>query len=153
MNWYPKRCVVVPIDFSESSPAAIRTALDMVDEAARVHVVHVLLPARDRDLLEEWSPRQAGETWDGAARVYLSEYLREHDVSGVTTAVCLGDPGFAIADYAREQKAELIVIPSHGYQGLKRLLLGSVAERVVRYAGCPVLVLRRSDAEPVLPPV
>ncbi len=105
-----------------------------------MHVLHVLLPAQDRDLLEEWSPRQAGETWDGTARVYLAEYLRGHRLPGVTSAVCVGDPGFAIADYARAHNADLIVIPSHGYHGIKRLLLGSVAERVVRHAGCPVLV-------------
>ena len=148
MNWRPKKCVVVPIDFSNSSLSAIQTALELAKEAVAVHVVHVIMPAQDRDLVEEWSPRQAGETWDGAARVYLAQYLRNHAITGVTEAVCLGDPGFAVTDYAREHAADLIVIPSHGYHGIKRLLLGSVAERVIRYAGCPVLVLRRPDGEP-----
>jgi nucleotide-binding universal stress UspA family protein len=57
------------------------------------------------------------------------------------------NPGTEIAEYADEIGADLIVIPSHGYHGVKRLLLGSVAERVIRAAHCSVLVLRRSDAD------
>ena len=55
--------------------------------------------------------------------------------------------GLAIADHAGQVEAELIVIPSHGYTGIKHLLLGSVAERVLRHAQCPVLILRRHDGE------
>jgi nucleotide-binding universal stress UspA family protein len=56
--------------------------------------------------------------------------------------VCFGDPGRKIAERARELDAGLIVLPSHGRTGFARMLLGSVAERVVRLAKCPVLVLR-----------
>ena len=60
-----------------------------------------------------------------------------------------GDPGHQIAQYAEEAKADLIVLPSHGRSGLQRLLIGSVAERVVRHAPCPVLVVRgRCDNKP-----
>ena len=61
----------------------------------------------------------------------------------MTQVVREGDPGLMIADYAADVQADLIVMPSHGYHGVKRLLLGSVAERVLRHANCPVLVLRR----------
>jgi nucleotide-binding universal stress UspA family protein len=57
--------------------------------------------------------------------------------------VRIGDPGAEIVKVATELKAGLIVMPSHGRTGLKHLLLGSVAERVVRTATCPVLVLRK----------
>ena len=53
------------------------------------------------------------------------------------TLIREGDPGLIIADYADEVHADLIVMPSHGYHGVKRLLLGSVAERVLRHANCP----------------
>ncbi len=145
MPWLPKRRVVVPIDFSELAPGAISTALEFVEKPSDVHVIHVLMASADRDLLGEWAPRQKGETWDGAARQFLSDYLQEHQFAGVTQVVRLGDPGLTITDYAREQEAELIVIPSHGYHGVERLLLGSIAERVARYAHCPVLVLHRGD--------
>jgi len=147
MAWLPKSCVVVPIDYSESSQGAIITALEFVTDPSHVHVMHVLLPARDRDQLAEWAVSPEGEAWDDVGRAYLADFLQRHNVASVTQAVRLGDPGFAITDYARDNHADLIVIPSHGYHGLKRLLLGSVAERVIRYAGCPVLVLRRSAAD------
>jgi nucleotide-binding universal stress UspA family protein len=143
MAWLPKKCVVVPVDFSACSPEAIATALELVEKPGDVHVIHVLMGGSDRDLQHQWAPRQEGETWDDAGRKYLAEYLKKHNIAGVEQAVRLGDPGFAITDYARQQQAELIVIPSHGYHGVKRLLLGSVADRVIRYAHCPVLVLRR----------
>ncbi|NDH94393.1 MAG: universal stress protein, partial [Planctomycetia bacterium] len=55
--------------------------------------------------------------------------------AGEATLVALiGTPGLEITDYARRQQADLIVIPSHGYHGVKRLFLGSVAERVIRHA-------------------
>ena len=54
----------------------------------------------------------------------------------------LGDPGSEIAKLATDIQANLIVIPSHGRTGFKRILLGSVAERVLRLSACPVLVLR-----------
>ena len=56
--------------------------------------------------------------------------------------VLVGDPGTVCADRAASLKAELIVIPSHGRSGVSRLLLGSVTERIVRLAPCPVLVLK-----------
>ena len=62
---------------------------------------------------------------------------------GIHCATASGDPGHEIVKYAEEIDADLIVIPSHGRTGLTRLLIGSVAERVVRLAHCPVLVLRK----------
>jgi len=56
--------------------------------------------------------------------------------------VSFGDPGNEIAAFAERLKADLIVMPSHGRSGLTRLLIGSVAERVLRLAHCPVLILR-----------
>jgi universal stress protein A len=56
--------------------------------------------------------------------------------------VLFGDPGQQIAIFAKEMKAGLIVMSSHGRTGLAHLLIGSVAERVLRLASCPVLILR-----------
>ena len=69
--------------------------------------------------------------------------VSEPKYRGVHTAVLLGEPAHGITDYAQEKGAQLIVVPSHGRTGLTRLLIGSVAERVVRLAHCPVLVLRK----------
>jgi nucleotide-binding universal stress UspA family protein len=77
------------------------------------------------------------------ARVGTGPYVTGDPI----TVLSVPDSGPTIADYARDQEAELIIIPSHGYHGIKRLVLGSVAEGVIQHAKCSVLVLRRSDAE------
>lgn len=143
MPWLPKKCVVVPIDFSDAAPKAISLALELVASPADVHVIHVLVDTTGFSVFGEWAPLKEGESWDGAARKYLAEWLAEQHFTGVTQEVRLGDPGFAITEFARERNADLIVIPSHGYHGVTRILLGSVAGRVIHYATCPVLVLRR----------
>jgi nucleotide-binding universal stress UspA family protein len=142
MKYFPKGCVVVPVDFSADSLAAIDVGLQLVDAPQKLHVVHVII---------DITPLEAGEVWgviDPQARVQqvekvLREKLAEPKYRGLHTAVLLGEPAHGIANYAQEKQAELIVIPSHGRTGLTRLLIGSVAERVVRLAHCPVLVLRK----------
>ena len=142
MPWFPKKRVVVPVDFSPESLAAIDVGLQVVSNPADLHVVHVVI---------DLTPLEAGEVWgvvDPQARIeqmakILREKLADAKYASVQQAVVMGEPGHAIADYAQEKGADLIVIPSHGRTGLTRLLIGSVAERVVRLAHCPVLVLRK----------
>ncbi len=145
MAWLPKKCVVVPIDFSASAPVAVATALELVEKPGDVHVIHVLMGGSDRGLQHQRAHVPDNEPWAAAGRRRLTDFLKQHGIVDVVEAILLGDPGFAITDYAREQQADLIVIPSHGFHGIKRLLLGSVADRVIRYAHCPVLVLRRGE--------
>ena len=73
----------------------------------------------------------------------LADRFSAPEFAGAKLVAKVGDPGHEIAEFAEEIDAELIVIPSHGRTGLTRLLLGSVAERVVRLAHCPVLVFRK----------
>jgi universal stress protein A len=65
----------------------------------------------------------------------------------VRSCVLAGDPASEIAGLARQRPFDLVVVGTHGRRGLKRLFLGSVAERVVREAGCAVLVVRREEEE------
>ncbi|MDG1897462.1 MAG: universal stress protein [Fuerstiella sp.] len=138
--------IVVPVDFSGESPHAIANAIRIAGDASKLHLVHVLLP------LDTVSPGVLlGDVSDDARRKTVTEKLNslaaEHGAAEATMSVLLGTPGTEIADYAKDQGADLIVIPSHGYHGVKRIFLGSVAERVIRHAECSVLVLRRSDAD------
>jgi nucleotide-binding universal stress UspA family protein len=141
MAWFPKRNVIVPVDFSPESMNAIEVGLALVDQPSHLHVIHVVI---------DITPLEAGEVWgviDPQARLeqtekLLREKLADKKYAGVQITVLLGEPAHAIANYAQEKHAELVVIPSHGRTGLTRLLIGSVAERVVRLAHCPVLVLR-----------
>jgi nucleotide-binding universal stress UspA family protein len=142
MAYFPKRNVIVPVDFSSESIAAVGVARQLVDSPANLHIIHVLIDV---------APLEAGEVWgviDQQPRIEQAEKaLRTKfagtEYQGATIAVLLGEPAHGIADYAQEKKADLIVIPSHGRTGITRLLIGSVAERVVRLAHCPVLVLRK----------
>lgn len=142
MAWLPKQTVVVPVDFSDESIAALDTAMELVADASHVHVIHVL-PA-----LEAAEP---GVIWnsidDNSRRRHAEQALRERLTDAkfqrLNLHIAFGDPGHGIADFAEQLKAELIVLPSHGRRGLSRLLIGSTAERVVRMAHCPVLVLRK----------
>jgi nucleotide-binding universal stress UspA family protein len=145
MSWIPKKTVVLPIDFSESAANAIATALELVASPADLHVVHVLLP------LDYMSPGMVfasinEETRIEATQKHCAEFLERHGAAGARIVIQLGDPGLSVTEYARSVNSDLIVISSHGYHGVKRFVLGSVAERVIRHASCPVLVLRRTDA-------
>lgn len=142
MVWFQKKKVLVPIDFSDESFEALDVALQTVEEASQVTVIHVL---------QDLSPLEAGEVWgviDPQTRLEnitkaLRERLKDDKYAPVRIEVLLGDPAHGIANYAQQEKVDLIVIPSHGRTGLTRLLIGSTAERVVRLAHCPVLVLRK----------
>ncbi|HVU90329.1 MAG TPA: universal stress protein [Pirellulales bacterium] len=141
MPWLPKKCVIVPIDFSDEAFGALDTALDMVDSTSALHALYVL-PVLD--------PAEPGVIWttiDNSVRERhaldaMREKLADKKYAGVQMKVVFGDPGTEIAAFAKDERADLIVLPSHGRTGLRHLLIGSVAEKVIRLAHCPVLVLR-----------
>ena len=138
---FPPQTVVVPVDFSDESFAAVDTALQIAAAPASVHVVHVL---------PEMQTADPGVVWQAMdveiRRKHASAELRNR-LAGESHHRRPGDdrirrsriPHFGIA---QDLGADLIVMPSHGRTGLKRIMIGSVAERVVRLAHCPVLVLR-----------
>ena len=110
--------------------------------AEEVHVVHVLPELAQSEPMVLW------EAWESQKRHKhaedeLRKFLAGDRYVGLALHVFVGDPGQEITALAERLGAELIVLPSHGRTGLKRLLIGSVAERVVRLAHCPVLVLRK----------
>lgn len=146
MSWQTPQTVLVPVDFSAASADAIQAALKLVSQPPDVHVLHVTMPPPPMLLAygDVWVAQDSPQRQQVAVE-HLSRFLCERGFAGVTQIVREGDPGLTIVDYAHECHADLIVIPSHGRHGLKRLLLGSVAERVLRHAGVPVLVLPRKE--------
>ncbi|MBL9161675.1 MAG: universal stress protein [Planctomycetaceae bacterium] len=134
--------VIAPTDFSVESDRGVVTAIELAGTAKHVTVIHVTPPI----LIVE--PVVVYDTIsDEERRANLELALRERysspEYEGVNLEVRIGDPGSEIVKLAKEKKAGLIVMPSHGRTGLTHLLLGSVAERVVRTAECPVLVVRK----------
>lgn len=141
MGWLPKKCIIVPYDFSEQADQALESAQVFATGLAALHVVHVL------PTIELAEPGVIWETIDDdARRRHVEAAFRERfantPVANVDFHVRFGDPGREIAAFAESLHAELIVMPSHGRTGLSRLFIGSVAERVVRLAHCPVLILK-----------
>lgn len=140
MSLFSKNRVLFPTDFSEFASIAQEKTLEAV-EPENLYIVHVL-PAL--------SPLEPGVIWetidDETRKQNVEQTFRTKfatpEYERVNFEVLFGETSKQIVKYAKEQDIELIVIPAHGHSGLERLFLGSVAERVVRFAHCPVYVLR-----------
>lgn len=143
MSWHPVETVIAPIDFSPASRPCVQEALDMAERPECVHVLHVIPKHGPISRLAQ-ADLPTEEQQLKTARDYLATWLASNEFEGVRQDVVFGDPGEMIVEYADDAGADLIVVPSHGYHGFKRALLGSVAERVIRHARCPVYVLRRA---------
>ena len=142
------RRILVPIDFSPSSRLALEHAKALVTKFGGVlEVLHVV---EDRVVTELWPTDmhaltpQIGEAILRSAEQGLAACLtrEERDRYGATLTLLIGPPALTIVEHAASSRADLIVMGTNGRTGLSHLLLGSVAERVVRTASCPVLVVR-----------
>lgn len=135
--------IVVPWDFSDLAVEALNAARSMVNSVDQLHVIHVdtlVIPAGDPGSIY-------GVVSQDTQRENLIRAFRDRmtgtDLANVDFEVRFGDPGSEVTKFSEQVSADLIVISSHGRTGLSRLLIGSVAERIVRLAHCPVLVLRK----------
>jgi nucleotide-binding universal stress UspA family protein len=135
--------ILVPIDFSNTSRKALRYAVPIAKQfGAKLTLLHVIeLPGYTGD------PAYVGYDLPGTQR-NLNRQLKDlaarilpPDIRA-STLVEVGVGFDTITRVARDRSADLIVITTHGYTGLKHVLMGSTAERVVRHAKCPVLVVR-----------
>lgn len=141
MNNYTHSTVIVPWDYSPLSKSALVAANDMVDTPEKIEVVHVTPYPAATEYAMIWGTLDEESICESLEKAFRRE-LASDDLPNFKFTVEFGDPGTRITEIAEEEKASLIVISSHGHTGLTRLMLGSVAERVVRLAPCPVLVLR-----------
>jgi len=152
------RHILVPTDFGEPADAALTYGRELAGRfGATLHVLHIaeniyvttfgaetyaaVAPDLQRDLEE-------------AARARVDELLIDSDGTGPHTkpvVMTAASPAFAIIDYAKDNAIDLIVMGTHGRGALAHMLMGSVAERVVRLASCPVLTVRHPEHEFVTP--
>ncbi len=145
--------ILAPTDFSSHSEEALRYACALAERfGAELHVLHVLseiVPTGPEPLLMPVMPPPFYEEDESRAKKTLETVLNPSwgKPRSVKTAVRWGASVEAIVDYAAEQRADLIVIATHGRTGLSHVLLGSVAERIVREAPCPVLTIRNTNAK------
>jgi nucleotide-binding universal stress UspA family protein len=150
----PIRRILVAVDFSPHSRVALDYAATLADAfGATVEVLHVWEPP----LMEPPGPIVAEaqvtlwEMLQRNAETALAEFVAQASERGVrvsSSRALVGSPARAILDEAERSGANLIVVGSHGRTGLSRALLGSVAERVVRHAHCPVLCVRSPLSKP-----
>lgn len=134
--------VVVAVDFSPGAQAALRSAESLVGPTGTIHVVHVV---KTPFLVGPWieGPVDLEARWTDTAREALEKIAAGIDSRRrVRTHLRAGDPWREILTVAREESAELLVVGSSGHSGIKRLLLGSTAENLVRHSGVPVWVAR-----------
>ena len=146
MSWLKKKCVVVPIDFSEYSFKAIDVAKAFVEETSNLHLIHVTRPWDEHSIEGTWGQESEAERMQSIENA-MQDRIKGTDHKDAHIAVHNGSPAVEVARYAEEVGAELIVMPSHGRTGIKHFALGSIAERVLRRASCPVLVLRGEKKE------
>jgi nucleotide-binding universal stress UspA family protein len=142
MAWSVREPILVPFDFSTHSRVAVDKALEIADSPSQVHVLHVLptfIP-----LAPEGFPVEAID--DRVRLEYTQKSLEEEfadsKYAGIAREVLIGDPGTVCVERAEAINAGLLVVPSHGRSGITRMLLGSVAERIIRLAKCPILVIK-----------
>jgi universal stress protein A len=145
--------ILVPTDFSPPSSAALATAQALAAQfGTSIHMIHILqdpyATAAYASDVYGYVPPGLKEAWQREAQTHLEAQLTpaERLQFRATTRVVFGSPARAIVDYARENAINLIVMGTHGRGAVAHLLLGSVAERVVRTADCPVLTVRGIEA-------
>jgi nucleotide-binding universal stress UspA family protein len=137
--------ILVPVDFSTPGREALAYAVAFAARCeAKLLVLHVVeIPYVGSGLGEIELPPVEADIREPVAE-NLARMVNEI-VAGrvpVETLTRTGQPWFEITEAARELRADLVIVGTHGYTGLKHVLMGSTAERVVRHAPCPVLVVR-----------
>lgn len=146
------RTILAPTDFSQHAEAALRYAFGLAERlGASVHLLHalpeVVAPVGPEPMLvptlpPEYYAESETRSLDALNRIAHDGWGRPPEVH---SAVRWGNAVDAIVGYARDQAIDLIVIATHGRTGLGHVLLGSVAERIVREAPCPVLTIRNRE--------
>ncbi len=145
------RKILAPTDFSPHAETAVRYACGLAERlGSELHLLHVLseiVPAGPDPM---FTPVMPPEYYRESEEQSLETLGHALDTSWgqppiVRTAVVWSSSVEGIVDYARDHAVDLVVIATHGRTGLSHVLLGSVAERIVREAPCPVLTIRVRD--------
>jgi universal stress protein A len=136
--------ILVATDFSPGADAAWRCAVDLArDLDAEVHLVHVAMP------MPAGTPRKGRQDYDSA--VALAQRQLEERAAAATalagrvkTILRRGEPGEVLAAMAHDENIDLLVVGTHQHHRAGDILVGSVAERLIRLAPCTVVVVKPS---------
>ena len=138
--------IVCAVDFSDHSPRLADYAISLAKCTGAKLICVYVAPSLSQYVGFQVPPSSiesfVGEIVAGAdhsMKAYLNQYFKEADASG---KVIVGYPGEAIINLADDEDADLIIMGTHGRKGIDRILFGSVAEKVVKNAKCPVMTIR-----------
>jgi nucleotide-binding universal stress UspA family protein len=148
----PFKSILVPVDFGPASEAALAHARDLAElTGASLHLVHVVDDIAARDVLGSplfaFGPAQHALL--DAAEWRFRELMQQDGlrrVKGQTVVMISTNAAATIVDFAEDRGIDLIVMGTHGRGPALRMLIGSVADRVLRTAPCPVLLVREQKA-------
>ncbi len=143
--------VVTPVDFSDNSKLIAESAayiagkfgasmylvfvVQNFDDYSGFFVPQMSLPSLEGELVESAEVKMASFCGE------MVEYCEAAGVKELSYKVFMGDVPEKIVEYGAEIKADLIIMGTHGYKGLEKIMFGSVADKVVRSASCPVLTI------------
>lgn len=133
--------ILCPIGFDRNSVAALKFAHEVADaDKSTLYLLHVVSVLRIEPIMLEPNPIFS----EGIAERELARLAQQNLASSASYRIISrrGDPAQVIVAVAGELNPDLIVMPTHGHQGIERMIMGSVAERVVREAKWPVLTIR-----------
>lgn len=143
--------ILVPSDFSECSDAAVRYGVELARKfGAELHLLHVIQdPATQPWAAEGFAVPllEVIDEWQKDAKKRLEQSIAPEDRMHATVTCTIASPFPEILRYAAENEIDLIVMGTHGRGGVTHMLLGSIAEKVVRRAPCPVLTVRQPEHE------
>jgi universal stress protein A len=144
--------ILVPVDFSETSMKAFQYALKFAEqfscEIVLLYVVEPLTPVVGAPLAVEVLPQPQDDSIAAKKELAaLAARSRNNGAKSINSAIRIGHPPNEITKAAKDLDVDLIVIATHGYTSWRHLCIGSTAERVVRTAPCPVLVVREKEHE------
>ncbi len=143
------RVILVPVDFSEHADSVIEWAAHLAEEhGSRLLLLHAYhLPVEFQQVEGAYLPADFWNSVKDESKKQLAVYGEQLRARGLEVEELTreGYPATVIEEAAEQLEADLIVIGSRGRSGLKHLLLGSIAERVVQKAPCPVLTVKSPD--------
>lgn len=143
--------VVTPIDFSDNSKLIAESAAYFAGKfGAAMHLIYIVqnfedysgffvpqmtLPSLESELVEGAENKMKTFTEE------ISDFCTKAGISSLEGKVFMGEVSEKIVDYAGEIEADMIIMGTHGYKGLEKIMFGSVADKIVRSAACPVLTI------------
>ncbi len=145
--------VVCAVDLSETTPHIVAHSIALAREfQSRLLICHVIdLPAPSMYGEAYLAPEEHLDRNLEYARRHIDELMADQTVQW-EPRICVGQPAEELSRIAREDEAQVMITATHGRKGLKRLLLGSVTERLMRTLPCPLLVVRGDAADSAQPP-